>query len=359
MPGPGALAVHTVPIGALRDVARLMQTLHRDPWPLLTAHGIDREKLAAPRSPVPASLLGQVLQAAAVETNCPHFGLLVGEAATLENVGELRFLALNASTARQALDHLARFISLLHQVLHVTVGHEHGYTRFTLTLVDAFPGAEQILLAYTASAVGALRSVIGGKWNPSMVHLALRKPSVVEPYKRFFGAPVLFDQPEYAIAFPDEALNRPSSGADPRLAELIFERLCTLEAQTPTGLVEQVRHVIETQLLCGECNVLSVAKAFSVHRKTLHGYLSQYDTSFEQLLDETRHAMADRMLEYTDLPLTEIATTLCYSNQAGLTRAFRRWHDESPSAWRRRKAVGTAATHRAAKRYTAGARSRR
>ncbi|MBP6681914.1 MAG: AraC family transcriptional regulator [Halioglobus sp.] len=359
MPGRGELAVHTVPIGALRDVAQLMQTLQHDPWPLLTVHGIDRESLATPRSPVPATLVGQVLQAAAVETHCPHFGLLVGEAATLENVGELRFLALNASTARQAMDHLARFISLLHQILRVTVRHDQRYTFFTLTLVDEIPGAEQILLAYMASAVGALRSVIGGKWNPSMVHLALRKPSVVEPYKRFFGAPVLFDQPEYAIAFPDEALNRPSRSADPRLAELIFERLCALEAQNPSGLVEQVRHAIERQLLCGGCNVVNVAKMFSVHRKTLHDYLSQYDTSFEQLLDETRRTMADRMLEHTDLPLAEIATTLCYSNQAGLTRAFRRWHDESPSAWRRRKATGTAATRRAAKRYQAGARSRR
>ena len=359
MPKQGELAIPTAPIGAIRDVPQLMEGLKQDPWPLLAAYGIDEARLTERRSPVPATLLGQVLEAAAIKTGCPHFGLLVGAAATFDNVGELRFLALNASTARQAVDHLVRFIYLMHPVLRVTARHEQAYTSFSLTLVEDIPGAEQVLLAYTASFVGALRTVMGSIWKPSMVHLAMRRPSLVAPYKNFFQAPVLFNQPEYTIVFPDEALNRPRSGTDPRLAELIFERLCALEAQRPTGLVEQVRHAIETQLLCGECNVVSVAKTFAVHRKTLHGYLSHYGTSFEKLLDETRKVMADRMLEHTDLPLAEIATTLCYSNQAGLTRAFRRWHGESPSKWRRDKAPGTAATRRAAKRYRAGARFQR
>jgi len=359
MPHRDELAIHTAPIGAIREVPRLMEELKQDPWPLLAVYGIDEARLAERRSPVPASLLGQVLEAAAIKTGCPHFGLLVGAAATFDNVGELRFLALNASTARQALNHLGRFIYLMHPVLHVTVRHEQGYTFSSLTLAKDIPGAEQLLLAYTASFVGAMRTIMGSMWKPSMVHLAMRKPSRVAPYKNFFQAPVLFNQPEYAIFFPDGSLNRPRSGTDPRLAELIFERLCALEAQAPSGLVEQVRHAIETQLLCGECNVVRVANTFAVHRKTLHGYLSHYGTSFEKLLDETRNAMADRMLEHTDLPLAEIATTLCYSNQAALTRAFRRWHGESPSKWRREKTLGTAATRRAAKRYRAGARSQR
>jgi AraC-like DNA-binding protein len=359
MPKQGELATPTAPIGAIRDVPQLMERLKQDPWPLLAGYGIDEARLAERKSPVPASLLGKVLEAAALKTGCPHFGLLVGEAATFDNVGELRFLALNASTARQAVDHLVRFIYLMHPVLRVTARNEQGYTTFSLTLVEHIPGAEQVLLAYTSSFVGAMRTVMGSMWKPSMVHLAMRKPSLVAPYKNFFQAPVLFNQPEYAIIFPEEALNRPRGGTDPRLAELIFERLCALEAQAPSGLVDQVRHAIETQLLCGQCTVVSVAKTFAVHRKTLHGYLSHYGTSFEQLLDETRNAMADRMLEHTDLPLAEIATALCYSNQAGLTRAFRRWHGESPSKWRSDKTLGTVATRRAAKRYKAGARSQR
>lgn len=344
-------SIVTAPIGAIRDVPDLMEALGQDPWPLLEEHGINAVRLSERHSLVPASLLGKILKAAAIQTGCPHFGLMVGEAATFDNVGELRFLALNASSARQAVDHLIRFIYLLHPILRVSSRKEQGYTCFSLTLSENLPGAEQMLQAYTASFVGALRAVMGSMCHPSAVNLAMRKPTSIARYKDFFRAPVQFNQPDYAILFPDEMLDRPRKEADPRLAQLIFDRLCELEAHVPTDLVGQVRHAIETQLLYGNCNVVSVARCFAVHRKTLHGYLSHYHTSFETLLDETRKAMADRMLEYTDLSLSEIATALCYSNQAGLTRAFRRWHGASPSQWRRSKVQEGLATRRATNRY--------
>jgi AraC-like DNA-binding protein len=299
-------------------------------------------------------LYGRILQAAATTTGCAHIGLLLGEGTALENIGELRFLLLNAATVRQAFDHLVRFIRLTHQPLRVRVDREQDYTGLAIALVEKVPGEEHILVGYTASAVKALRIIIGAQWNPSMVHLALRRPNAIEPYRRFFRAPVLFDQREYAILFPDSILDAPRSAGDPRLAEFIFERLCLLEGQAPRDLVGQVRHAIETQLLRGECDVVRVAGLFSIHRKTLHGYLQGLGTSFEALRDETRNALAVRMLQHTNLPIAEIAVALGYSNQAALTRAFRRWHGQSPREWRK-KSVGSFGAKRAALRYGANA----
>jgi len=261
---------------------------------------------------------------------------------------------LNAATVRQEFDHLVRFVSLLHQPLRMRVAREQDYTGLALALAAKTPGADHILVGYAASAVKALRTIIGAQWNPSMVHLALRRPSVIEPYRRFFRAPVLFDQREYAIMFPSSVLDAPRAGGDPRLAEFVFERLCALEREAPRDLVGQVRHAIESQLLRGECDVVHVAGMFSVHRKTLHGYLQEFGTSFEALLDEIRSALAIRMLDHTNLPMGEIAGALGYSNQAALTRAFRRWHGQSPRAWRN-KSVGSLGAKRATLRYGANA----
>jgi len=339
-----------VPIGALSDLPRVMLAMDHDPWTLLAGFGIDQEALAKLRTPIPVALYGRVLQAAATTTGCAHLGLLLGEATALENVGELRFLVLNAATVRQAFDHLVRFTSLLHQPLRMRVDYEQDYTGLSIALVEKTPGEEHILVGYTASAVKALRVVIGAQWNPSMVHLALRRPETTEQYRRFFRAPVLFDQPEYTILFPNSILDAPRTAGDPRLAEFIFERLCLLEGEAPRDLVGQVRHAIETQLLRGECDMTGVARLFSIHRKTLHGYLRELGTSFEALLDATRDALAVRMLEHTNLPISEIAAALHYSNQAALTRAFRRWHGQSPRAWRERS-VGSLGAKRAVLRY--------
>src|SRR4029077_9224361 len=138
------------------------------------------------------------------------------------------------------------------------------------------------------------------------------------------------------------------------LAEFIFERLCVLEGEAPRDLVGQGRHAIESQLLRGECDVEGVAWMFSVHRKTLHGYLHEFGTSFEALRDETRNTLAVRMLEHTNLAIAEIATALGYSNQAALSRAFQRWHGQSPRAWRNTN-VGSLGAKRAVLRYRPGA----
>ena len=350
MPSKKALATNTLPVGALSDLPALLQASNHDPWALLAGFGIDQNMLAKRRTPLPAGLYGQILQAAATTTGCAHLGLLLGEASTLDNVGELRFLVLNAATVRQAVDHLVRFTTLLHQALRMRLDRASDYTGLAIALVEQGPGEDHILLAYTASAVKALRTIIGEQWNPSMVHLALRRPSAIEPYRRFFRAPVLFDQPEYAIMFPSSILETPRTSGDPRLAEFIFERLCVLEGEAPHDLVGQVRHAIESHLLRGECDVEGVARMFSVHRKTLHGYLHEFGTSFEVLRDETRNTLATRMLEHTNLAIAEIATALGYSNQAALTRAFQRWHGQSPRAWRN-KAGGSLGAKRAVLRY--------
>jgi len=358
MPKRQGIGTPTLPVGALADLPRLMSAMGHDPWPFLAGFRIDRDAFAERGTPLPLTLYGRILEAASRTTGCAHFGLLLGEAAALENVGELRFLALNASTARQAVDHLARFARLMHQPLRLKIGHEQGYTSIAIALVEDVPGADHILVCYTASSVKALRTIIGARWNPSIVHLALRRPKVIEPYRHCFRSTVLFDQPAYAILFPEANLDTPRAGGDPRLSEFIFQRLCALEAQTPPDLVGQVRHAIETQLLRGECDAVHTAGIFSIHRKTLHGYLRELGTSFEALRDETREALAVRMLEHTDLPLAEISAALRFSSQAVLTRAFRRWHGQSPSEWRKGVA-GRLGLTRAASRYKAETPGRR
>jgi AraC-like DNA-binding protein len=326
----------TLPIGALAAMPRLLAERHHDPLVLLGRFGISESSLADMRAQAPLALHGRVMDAAAKATGCPHFGLLLGATSSLENVGELRFLLLNAATVRQALDHLVRFAKLWHPAIRAERAHEGGFARLALTLAKDVPGADQVLLGYTVSIVKALRIVIGSAWSPTLVHLALHRPAQVAPYRRFFGGAVDFDQRDYAIFIPDATLDARRPGCDPRLAEFIFERLCSLESHAPGDLVGRVRDAIEAQLLRGRCDAQCVAELFTVHRKTLHGYLREAGTSFTRLREERREALAIRMLEHTDLPLAEIAAALGFEHQPSLTRAFKRWKGQAPSRWRNR-----------------------
>jgi AraC-like DNA-binding protein len=312
-----------------------LEEFGQSPWGLLRNFGIGEADFANPRRQLPVALHAQVLGAAAKAMECPHLGLLIGERASLNNVGELRFLLLNAATVRQAIDHLMRFVRLTHPAIGGSVEHEGGYTCLRLRLNETVACSEHLLLTYLASTVKALRMVIAPSWNPVSVHLGLQMPTDDTAFRRFFRATLLFDQPEYSIFLPDSLLDNPRSKSDPLLAEFVFEHLCRLEAMLPGDFIGNVTRIVEKQLLCNRCDVDTVAGFFAVHRKTLHGYLRQAGTTFTEIRDQRRMALAIRMLEQTSLQLVQIAEALGFRNQASLTRAFRRRHDCAPSHWRR------------------------
>jgi len=53
--------------------------------------------------------------------------------------------------------------------------------------------------------------------------------------------------------------------------------------------------------------------------------------------------MAQHMLCDTDLPVTEIAAILRYSDVTVFSRAFRRWSDASPHEWRAKQRAASRA----------------
>jgi len=68
-----------------------------------------------------------------------------------------------------------------------------------------------------------------------------------------------------------------------------------------------------------------VAELLSMHRRTLNRRLDACGTTFQTLVEEVRFGIARQLLEDTDLPLSQVAATVGYSDVSAFTRAFRRW----------------------------------
>jgi AraC-like DNA-binding protein len=168
---------------------------------------------------------------------------------------------------------------------------------------------------------------------------------MAEQYARFFRAPVLYDQPRHAVFFPESVLDETRPGSQQLLDSFLREYMGELEAREQPDFVSRVRGVIESLLPSGECSAVRVADMFAIHRVTLHRYLREQGTTFEDLLDQARRNLASRMLEQTDLPVGEIATALGYGAPTSFVRAFKRWHGVTPGAGRsRRPGIGRAAS---------------
>ena len=67
---------------------------------------------------------------------------------------------------------------------------------------------------------------------------------------------------------------------------------------------------------------------------TLQRRLRESGISYRELVEAVRLEWACRLLEAPDARIAEVAKTLGYADPSSFSRAFRRWHQMSPRAYR-------------------------
>jgi AraC-like DNA-binding protein len=196
-------------------------------------------------------------------------------------------------------------------------------------------GAEfigQIYDAFLAVACNIMRDFWDLRWAPEEVQFSRTKSADVSPYRRFVRAPCGFDQERTAIFFPTALLNRPMPEGNP-------ERLRGLEQEAlifgKEELLSRLRRVLRILLLSGRSSAREVAALLFLHRRTLDRRLHDQGANFQHILVEIRFETACQLLDNTQLPLTDIAASLGYSESSAFTHAFRRWCGVAPSLRRR------------------------
>lgn len=162
----------------------------------------------------------------------------------------------------------------------------------------------------------------------------------------FFGVPVRFGADEDVVTLAAEALDYAfvSSAHNLAVVEALArdtsEVLPTLDAvdavdatDTTVPLVSQVRAGIVHLLLEGDPTADTIAARLNMSQASLEHQLAQAGTSYQEILDELRLALATRYLTSQRSSIVEIAFLLGFSTMSELHRAFHRWTGSSPRAY--------------------------
>ena len=104
-----------------------------------------------------------------------------------------------------------------------------------------------------------------------------------------------------------------------------------------TNLVAAVRQQVYLLLVEGEPGIERVAERLGMAERTLQGRLRKQDVSFQEVLDGLRRSLAAIYMQDRRLSLTEIGLLLGFSEQSSFTRAYRRWHGQSPARARQQQ----------------------
>jgi hypothetical protein len=137
----------------------------------------------------PACGLGRLLTHCVARTHCPHFGLLVGQRATILSLGIVGRLMLRSDTLGDALRALVGNLSLQDRAVvpSLTIGNGTALLTFATYQAES-TSAEQILDA-ALGVVNTLRTLCGSSWHPVEVLLPKAAPADAEAYRRHFRAP--------------------------------------------------------------------------------------------------------------------------------------------------------------------------
>ncbi|MFL6022426.1 MAG: helix-turn-helix domain-containing protein, partial [Marmoricola sp.] len=134
------------------------------------------------------------------------------------------------------------------------------------------------------------------------------------------------------VSFPAEYLERRLPQANPS-TQALCEQLCADLAsrrRDGSGLAQQVR-VLLAQRLSFDPSMTGVAAALGLSDRTVRRRLAADGTSFQELLDQVRSALARRLLDSGALSVEEVAHRLGYAEASSFIQAHRRWHGSTPT----------------------------
>jgi AraC-like DNA-binding protein len=251
--------------------------------------------------------------------------------------GLVGFVAMNSATLGEGLEHVVRYSGLWTDEPVMSLAGS------TLSLVyrTRFPdrlGLRVATEATLAEIVHGARVLTATHIVPREVGFSHAAPDDVSVHTAFFGCAVRFSAPRTAMVLRREDLALPLGKADPKLGAFLREmanQALAKRASEPSPL-DRIREVIAEELVRGEPSLERVAKRMATSGRTLRRRLEENGTTFRALLDAARADLARSYVQDRRISLSEVAFMLGFSEPSAFNRAFKRWTDTTPAAWRAR-----------------------
>ena len=322
-------------LGVSKEIVPVLREFGLDPDPLIHTVGLDPCLFEDGTSVVPFTALARLYTLCVARTRCPHFGLLVGQRATIRSMDLVGRLMQHSETVGEALEGFISNLSVQDRAVVASLTVSEGMALLTYAVyLPQMESAEQVTDAALAVTANVLRALCGSDWHPAEVLVPRVTPADPEPYRRHFRAPVRFNQESATLVFRADDLKRRVAGADPLLRMMLEDRLRQLRADAGAGFSDDIRRLLRTRLTSKRCSAEYIADLLSMHPRTLSRRLKGSGMGYRAITNELRFEIARQLLEDTEVPLGEIAAALGYSEASAFTRAFRRWSGRTPTAWR-------------------------
>jgi hypothetical protein len=171
-------------MGTALAIPALLQSLGADAEEVLAEAGVDRKLFDDPEHRISLAAHNRIVSHCAMRTNCPHFGLLVGQQGGLESLGLMGLLVKYSVDLQAALDSFVRHLRVHVRGAGANLVVEGRSAILTWEIHE--PGVEAIdQVGDGAIAVyyNILSELCGADWKPTEAWFAHRRPADVTPFR--------------------------------------------------------------------------------------------------------------------------------------------------------------------------------
>ncbi len=299
-------------------------------------HGLRLARVADPYAVVPLGRYVALFEDVARRLGRPHLGLELAQAAQPEQLGPLGLIFVLQPTLESALRSFTRYLTAVQNRTRMTLRLQDGRAEIDYRIDDPGIWPRRQDSEFTLANMTALiRRRLGTGWRPVEVAFEhASAPAGAERLGRYFGAPVLFQQPmnRLVLDLPVQEHLMPPGHAG--LVQVLERHLADLigDAAAPSTAAQAVRDVLARG---DEYSLGAVAAAMGIAPRSLQRRLSQEGTSFGAVLREYRHHLAEELLRKGGPTVQQISRQLGYADAAVLSRAFKSWAGVAPGRLRR------------------------
>lgn len=274
----------------------------------------------------------------AFELKRPYLGLEIAQRSGPESLGAISYLFLGSRNLRTALSNFSHYLQVVQDESRQTLEVEGEYAFFHYGISDHRITNRRQDSEYSLSHCWKLIQKFSGNQSQlTMVEFEHERPAVGEgPYRRVFGAPVLFGRASNRLRFRTDELHRQSKSGDPHLFPILEAHMqeAVKRAAQVESFCDQVRSLVTPGALQDGIRAKAIAAQLGISPATLHRRLRHEKTSFKSLTDAAGKSLATLLIAQKAVPIAVIARRLGYAETACLTRAFYRWFGMSPREYR-------------------------
>ncbi|MEW6271180.1 MAG: AraC family transcriptional regulator ligand-binding domain-containing protein [Thermodesulfobacteriota bacterium] len=316
-------------------IARALDHRGLDGRAIACRAGIPSGWLDDPARRIPVDGIGPLWRAAVRATGDDSFGLSVPPWLDTRAFGPFAEALLASETPYLALRRAARLASVLSDVVLVTV-HDAGPTlRVSIDRASDARVEDEAIDAAVAALLGMVRLVAApAALDPCAISLRRARPHAERRFARILRAPIAFGARRDVLEYSRHELRRPVPRADGARARRA-ERFASGEVVRCSS---RVRDLVVDRLVDGPPSEREIARELGVSTRALQIRLAREGTTYRDVLETTREALARAHLGEGALPVKWIGSLLGFAHTSGFSRAFRQWTGMSPREFARRAA---------------------